>query len=303
VSTSKTSLKAFRQVATVMTASAKPCLLRLIDMTSRKGRGIRGSVGDLIVAFRSRGLYGEPSDVLRPIVAFVLSFVFVMTVGAMILSDPGTKPKQSAGALPVPPSLRVFPAEPSLEGPTIDAVSTHHKDPPTLAAPNARTASQERVSPASSISTGLHQATGIAALPVSSVRGGVARVTSITLWGTPSRPWVSISASGPIRYQLRNVKSDWVVVDISRAQLTLLSGGPPAGRGLVKQIRAGQFVPDVVRVVLELTEPVPVHVATSPDKSAIVVVLAAEGRAKGTGRSQPGHRPVAASATIEWGRQ
>ncbi len=108
-----------------------------------------------------------------------------------------------------------------------------------------------------------------------SVRGGIAKITEIAVWGTPSRPWVSITASGPVRHQLRKIEPDWVVMDVSKAQLALVSGKPPAGRGLVKQIRVAQFAPDVVRVVLELTQRVPIHIATSPDRGAIVVSLAA----------------------------
>ena len=110
------------------------------------------------------------------------------------------------------------------------------------------------------------------------VQGGIAKVTGIVVWGTPSRPWVSITASGPVRYQLRNVEPDWVVMDVSRAHLALASGKPLVGRGLVRQIRVGQFAPDVVRVVLELTQPALVHVAASSDKAAIVVTLAARAR-------------------------
>ncbi len=108
----------------------------------------------------------------------------------------------------------------------------------------------------------------------SQVGGGIAKVTGVVIWGTPSRPWVSITASGPVRYQLRTVEPDWVVVDVSKAQLALASGKPPVGRGLVKQIRMGQFAPEVVRVILELTRPVPVHVMASLDRAAIVVTLA-----------------------------
>ena len=118
---------------------------------------------------------------------------------------------------------------------------------------------------------------GAAARSGSQVRGRIAKVTGVVIWGTPSRPWVSITASGPVRYQLRTVEPDWVVVDVSKAQLALASGKPPVGRGLVKQIRIAQFAPEVVRVILELARPVPVHVMASLDKAAIVVTLV-EGR-------------------------
>lgn len=111
-----------------------------------------------------------------------------------------------------------------------------------------------------------------------SSRSEVARLTGITLWGTPARPWVTITTSGPVRYQQRSTEPNLVVVDVSKAQLALTSGKPPAGRGLVKQIRADQLAPDVVRVVVELMQPVSAHIATAPDRAVIVVGLRATAR-------------------------
>jgi uncharacterized cupredoxin-like copper-binding protein len=105
--------------------------------------------------------------------------------------------------------------------------------------------------------------------------GGTAKIIGIAIWGASSNPWVSITASGPIGYQLQHIKPDWVVMDVSKAHLALASGTEPAGRGLVKQISAGQFAPEVVRVVLELTQAVPIQIATSADRAAIVVSFSA----------------------------
>jgi polysaccharide biosynthesis/export protein len=123
------------------------------------------------------------------------------------------------------------------------------------------------------------------------VQGALPKVTEISVWGAADKPWVSIAASGPVRYQLRNVEPDWVVLDVSRAHLALDSGKPPAGRGIVKQIRVGQFAPDVVRVVLELAERVPIHVATSPDRAAIVVSFK-EAKGSTGNRIQPADQRV-----------
>lgn len=120
--------------------------------------------------------------------------------------------------------------------------------------------------PASGVAGGAN-----ATMRAETIQGALPKVTAISVWGAADKPWVSIAATGPVRYQLRNVEPDWVVLDVSRAHLALESGKPPAGRGVVKQIRAGQFAPDVVRVVLELVERAPIHVATSPDRAAIVV--------------------------------
>jgi polysaccharide export outer membrane protein len=140
------------------------------------------------------------------------------------------------------------------------------------------------------------QTTAIAPGPSSSVRDRIAKVTGITLWGTASKPWVSISASGPVRYERRNIQPDWVVVDVSKAQLALASGKLPVGRGLVKQIHARQFASDIVRVVLELAQPAPIHVATSTDRAVIVVSFLAEARTRpGSTQAQGNDRAPALS--------
>jgi polysaccharide export outer membrane protein len=107
---------------------------------------------------------------------------------------------------------------------------------------------------------------------------GQVRVTDIVVWGPPERPWISITASGPLRYVLRDVQPAWVVLDVSPAQLALRYDRLPPGRGSIARIRAAQFAPQVVRVVVELAEPAPVHVATSVDRSAIVISPAPQPR-------------------------
>jgi hypothetical protein len=162
---------------------------------------------------------------------------------------------------------------------------------PSVDQPSKRVEEAVRVFNAAPV--GQPPATSVAVRPSGSIRSEVVRVTGIALWGKPTKPWVSITASGPVRYQLRNIEPDWVVIDVSKAELALGSGGPPAGRGLVRLIRVGQFTPDVVRVVLELTEAVPVHVATSPGRNAIVVSLAVDARGNSHTPPAPGQRPGA----------
>jgi len=219
-------------------------------------------------------------------VAFMLSFALAMIVGTMVLSHgarrhgtaPKLVPEPAASSAAVAPGADVVPWLPALVLPRIDQ-------------PSKRAEEAVRVFNAAPV--GQPQATSVAVRPSGSVRSEVVRVTEIALWGKPTKPWVSITASGPVRYQLRNVEPDWVVIDVSKAELALGSGGPPAGRGLVRLIRVGQFTPDVVRVVLELTEAVPVHVATSPSRNAIVVSLAVDARGNSHTAPAPGQRPGA----------
>ena len=222
---------------------------------------------------------------MRTAAAFLLSYVLVLTLGAMVIPNGPRRPKPTQGPAPVTQTLDVVPEPPSLRAPRPTTVSK----PDAARRPAEPQAVPRQPRPAEStapLPRGEEAAATVfvaprpapAARPSAGVPGPVPSVTEITLWGAPSRPWVSITATGPVRYRLRNVEPDWVVVDLSRAQLALASGRPPTGRGLVRVVRAGQFAPDTVRVVLELTETVSFHVATSPDKTAIIVSLGAFGR-------------------------
>ncbi len=228
-------------------------------------------------------------DCSRAVVAFILSFMFVVIVGTMILPNTARKLKPNPAASPVSvtPSLDFLPGPPSLAVPR-NNLSKRNEDAASLSAASDVPIERDlKVGSVSEVPTVFRQATAVAARPSGGVRGGSVWVTGITLWGTPSRPWVSITASAPVRYQLRNVEPDWVVIDVSRAQLALASAKPPEGRGVVRRVRAGQFASDVVRVVLELTEPVPVHITTSPDKTAIILSFAVQGPGNGSVPTSP----------------
>lgn len=244
-------------------------------------------------------------DAMRMAMAFIVSYVLVVTVGMMVLRGTARNFKPNAPASgPIVPSRDALPGLPSLVVPHVadPSKSTLTRDaspdnrPADLDAP-PRAVLDLKARAVSKSSTGLGRTTAGAARPGGGVRGGAARVTGITLWGTSHKPWVSITASAPVRYELRNVEPDWVVVDVSRAQLALPSGKPPAGRGLVRQIRAGQFTEDVVRVIVELRESVPIHIATSPDKTAIIVSLAAEAHGNGHVPPKSGQHRAAAEST------
>jgi hypothetical protein len=239
------------------------------------------------IAFRTEG------ERTQAYLAFAFSFVITMTVGAVVLSFHGprtyrTAPKlaaeRPAGRQAVAPGVFLLPRSPSVALPLSVAL-------PRLTSPSKRTEEDVRlltVGPA-----GQPQAANIAVRSTGSVRTEVARVTEITLGGNSSKPWVSITASAPVTYQLRNVEPDWVVIDVPRAALALTSGKPPAGRGLVRLIRVGQFTPDTVRVVLELTEAVPIHIATSAGKTAIVVSLAVDDKGNSHMAPAPDRQPGA----------
>ncbi|HEX9247188.1 MAG TPA: AMIN domain-containing protein [bacterium] len=97
------------------------------------------------------------------------------------------------------------------------------------------------------------------------------KVTGINLKEVASQLQVAIVASGPVRYQVRDVQPNWIVVDVPGAQLGIPAGEVRVARGLVTKVRVGQFEPNIVRVVLELVQPIRFHLTTSPDRGAILL--------------------------------
>jgi len=110
-----------------------------------------------------------------------------------------------------------------------------------------------------------------AALPVSQAEAAPVKVTGVTLTETASELRVSIVATGPVRYETRDIQPGWIIVDVQGARLGMPAGEQPLARGLVRKVRVGQFTPDVVRVVVELAQPVKFRLTASPDDTAILL--------------------------------
>ena len=124
---------------------------------------------------------------------------------------------------------------------------------------------------ARSISAGLMLMLAFAAWPVGQARAAPVKVTGVALKEAANELQVSIVATGPVRYQTRDVQPGWIVVDVESAQLGMPAGQLPLARGLVRRVRVGQFMTDVVRVVVELSHPASWRLSTSPDSAAILV--------------------------------
>ena len=101
----------------------------------------------------------------------------------------------------------------------------------------------------------------------------LARVTGVASEEAPEGIRVIIATTGPVRYQLRRVRPEWVVVDILGAELAPPPFPVPDARGDLRTIRVGQFERDVVRVVIELAQPRRFDLTTSPDSRAVIVTL------------------------------
>ena len=122
-----------------------------------------------------------------------------------------------------------------------------------------------------SAAVGLTLVFALALWPASQAQAAPVKVTGINLKEVASQLQVAIVASGPVRYQVRDVQPNWIVVDVPGAQLGIPAGEVRVARGLVTKVRVGQFEPNIVRVVLELVQPIRFHLTTSPDRGAILL--------------------------------
>ena len=125
--------------------------------------------------------------------------------------------------------------------------------------------------------TGLLITLAFVAWPAGQANAALAKVTGIALKETASQIQLSIAATGPVGYQLRDVQPDWIVVDVLGAELGVPSGELPNDSvGLVKKVRVGQFAPGLARVVVELIQPVQFSMSTSADSTKIVLAIPTE---------------------------
>ena len=122
----------------------------------------------------------------------------------------------------------------------------------------------------------------IALWPGTAAQAAPVTVTKIGVKEVANELQVSIVATGPVKYQTRDVQPNWIVVDVQGARLGIPSGQLPQAKGVLRKVRVGQYTDDVVRVVLELAQPTKFHLTTSPDSQAIFVEIGREVRAEHT---------------------
>jgi N-acetylmuramoyl-L-alanine amidase len=88
-----------------------------------------------------------------------------------------------------------------------------------------------------------------------------ARVTSVRLFSSKNYTRVMMELSSEVRYQAHSLKEDpskglppRIYIDLLNAKLALDSKEPiTVADGPLRQVRVGQFTPDVVRVVIDMT--------------------------------------------------
>ncbi len=98
-----------------------------------------------------------------------------------------------------------------------------------------------------------------------------ARITNLAVKPTDTELQIIIRASAPVRAELRDVRPNWVVVDVLGAAIDFKPNQLPRAEDPVTRIWVGQFQRDVARIVVELSRPAPPHLLASPDHTSIIV--------------------------------
>lgn len=130
-----------------------------------------------------------------------------------------------------------------------------------------------RVRTAPQVAEGLLLALILVAGGPGQVAAALPKVTGITANEGPDEIRVAIITTGPVRYQLRNIRPDWVVVDLLGAELATPPPSVPEARGVLKKVRVGQYDHTIVRIVVELTQSVRINLTTSHDSTALIVTI------------------------------
>ncbi len=118
-------------------------------------------------------------------------------------------------------------------------------------------------------------------------------VTRITAAETATNVQLSVVASAPVTYRFVNVQPNWIVFQLSPAELQGRAGTLPFAGGAVTRIRVGQFQPQVVRIVVELKRPMPFRVVPAHDELVLLVGAAGDAPSASTvGRMLPDSAPA-----------
>ncbi len=139
-------------------------------------------------------------------------------------------------------------------------------------------------------------------------------VLPVKYWSSNNYTRVVIKASGPVRYRERLLEKNGskprrLYIDFQESYIDPKYRSPiPIEDGLLKQIRTGQFTPEVVRVVLDIESISDYKIFSLPDPFRVVIDVRGEPLASQTQPAKtlptpPGHVQSSASATKGIGQQ
>jgi type IV pilus assembly protein PilQ len=111
-------------------------------------------------------------------------------------------------------------------------------------------------------------------------------ISSVAITQEPQRAAIRVEGAGRLEVQaMRMQNPDRLVLDFAGARLGLKKTSFPGASAPVQGVRAGQFRPDVARVVIDLTASTPYQI--EHDGSAIVVYVQSENAAVEAKTAQP----------------
>ena len=100
-------------------------------------------------------------------------------------------------------------------------------------------------------------------------------ISSVAVSQAAERASVRVQGEGPLEVRTARISNpDRLVLDFSSARLATHKAVIPGASAPVKDVRVGQFRPDVARVVIDLTGAAPYHI--SRDDNAVVVAFEAQ---------------------------
>jgi len=119
-----------------------------------------------------------------------------------------------------------------------------------------------------------------------SPKGGLARVTDIRHWSAQDYTRIVIDVNGQVEYASHLLRRDpslgkppRLYIDLESSTLdSSFSGAIPIGDGLLRKVRAGQYKPSVVRVVLDIESIEDHKIFSLSDPFRIVIDVTGESR-------------------------
>ncbi len=129
-------------------------------------------------------------------------------------------------------------------------------------------------------------------------------VLPVKYWSSNDYTRVVIKASGPVTYTERLLEKQGdhprrLYIDFQESYIEPRYRAPvPIQDGLLKQIRTGQFTPEIVRVVLDIESISNYKIFSLPDPFRVVIDVRGEARTVSKKeKSAPQHAPIASNST------
>jgi N-acetylmuramoyl-L-alanine amidase len=134
--------------------------------------------------------------------------------------------------------------------------------------------------------------------------GNLNNVLPVKYWSSKNYTRVVIKASGPVRYRERLLERNGskprrLYLDFQKSYIDPKYRSPiPIEDGLLKQIRTGQFTPEVVRVVLDIESISDYKIFSLPDPFRVVIDVRGESKNVAQPSAKPAPAPAITPETV-----